>query len=414
MTASSTTSLQYVMKTYYTPEFIQDYIFNDNKVLDRIFGGRQPANSKNIYTPIRVRWASGSTQAITETGAEPTAAAPTDYYCQDNVKIVDTRKEVTQLVINLTKNSNYNYRAALDDMNMDAMGEHADFMNRALFNDAGYMATCSSAASANSVTFGTGTNMDQFYVGQAISILVKSNGATSAGTASDTIATINKSTRTITLAGSGVDTYGSIDSTYGCCALGSVSGTTNLLFHGLPTLINDSNGVSSLHGVTISSYPEFISYMKDGASGDLDLEDMQEVIDEIELRSKGKIDLILCHDKLLRKYQYTIIEPQTIRMPGDASYGTAGTGEVYFRGRSKVKIPIMCAAYCNPTDDMYFIDTSALKVYHGAFMEWLDDDGKYIRKVSGYYSYEASMSSEVQIIAAARKRLGRIYDIDIS
>ena len=188
----------YLMKTYYTPDFIEDYIYKNNEVLKRVYAGRQAANSKDIYTPIRVRRASGSTSAIAETGTEPTAAEPVDYRCTDSVKIIDTHKEISQLVINLTKNGKYNYRTALDDLNSDAMGEHGDFLNRSLFNDNGYLAICASA-SGKVITLGTGSNMRQFYVGQAVSVLLSADGTTDDGVASTTITAINKSTPSITV-----------------------------------------------------------------------------------------------------------------------------------------------------------------------------------------------------------------------
>jgi hypothetical protein len=189
----------------------------------------------------------------------------------------------------------------------------------------------------------------------------------------------------------------------------TTTGTTNNLPHGLPTLI----GTGTLHGVTTSAgnYPEFVSYLKDAGSADLTLNMIQEVIDNIELVSKGKVDMIIMSDTLYRLVQFDIVDPQTYRSPGE---GMAGTGPISYRGRSKGQIPIYIAAYCNPTDDVYILDSSAIVPYASCFAEWMDDDGRYLSKVSGSRKYEASLGTEVQYLAQFRSRAGKIYDCALS
>jgi hypothetical protein len=314
---------------------------------------------------------------------------------------VDTHKEISQLVINLTKSGKLTYRKALDDLAIDALGEHKDFMNRALFNEAGYIATCASASDANTVVLAVGTNMDQFYVGQAVDIFLISAGTVnSVGVDGDTIATVTKSTRTITLT-TGVADYTSIDSTYGVSPGGCTSATTNLMPHGLPTLI----GTATLHGVSVTDYAEFKSKTLDLSGADVELTHIQEIIDEIELHSQGTVDSIMLGDALYRNIQFEIAEAQVQRGPGD---GSLGTGPIVYRGRSNVQIPIDICAYANPTDRIYIFDSTAIVPYHGAWAEWMDDDGKYLTKVSGYSKYEAALLTECQLLNQFRTRTGYV------
>ena len=116
-------------------------------------------------------------------------------------------------------------------------------------------------------------------------------------------------------------------------------------------------------------------------------------------------------DTLYRRIQFDIVEPQTYRAPGD---GVAGTGPIHYRGISKGRIPIYRAAYCNPTDRIYILDSRSIVPYHGAWMEWMDDDGKFISKVTGYRKYEAALGTECQNLVQYRSRTGYVDNCNIS
>jgi hypothetical protein len=287
------------------------------------------------------------------------------------------------------------------------MDEHGDFLNRIMFNEAGYQATCASCSTAT-FTLATGTNMNQWYIGQKVDIRLKSDGTEDDGKLGTTISAIDKSAYTITTADAPTSAAG-IDSTHGVCTAGAVetSGTTVYLPHGLPTLI----GTGTLHGVNTSTYPEFKSVVHDISSAEVELDDIQYVIDEIELHSHGKLGAIWMSDDLYRRIQFKIIEPQTYRTPGE---GLAGTGPIAYRGRSKQTLPIYVLSYCHPANAMYFLDYSAIDIYHAAWMEWANEDGSYLHKVSGYRIYECSLGTELQTMVRYRMRLGKITSAKIA
>jgi len=419
MAVRTITTMQYLIKEHYTPEFNEDFIYRNNEVLEKIYKNKVTAMGSPIQGPIRLRRASGSTAPVSEGGAHPTAAVPTDYQVQETLKIIDTHKEVSQLSINLTRSGNLNYRTALADNIEDALGEHADALNRYMFNLDGYMATCAASGHTSStvIRMDTGTNMRQFYKGQAVAVLLKSSGLhNSVGVASDTIADIGlagglSSAYDIELT-SGVAVYGSLDQTYGVCGPSDVSGANTSLPHGLPDLIGDVvTGPATLHGVTIATYPEFASYCMDKSGGDVGLVDIQEGIDNVELVSKGTVDMLILSDTLYRIIQFDIADPQIQRTPGQ---GLLGTGPIRYKGRSNKPIPIYIAAYCNPTDYIYGLDSSAITPYSSCFAEWMDDDGKYITKYSGYRKYECSLGTEIENLAHFRSRMFKIDNCNLS
>lgn len=406
-------TMDYLIKTQFTPEFNEDFIFFNNKFLKKIYKNRITAMGSPINGPIRVRRASGSTAPIAEGGSHPTAAQPTDYRVTDTLKIIDTHKTTSQLSINLTRSGALNYRTALADNLQDTIGEHGDYLDRAMFSETGYMGSCAASGhtSANIFRMLAGTNMRQFYIGQAISVFRKSLGTIdSVGVASDTITAIGTTNSYLDLTvTTGLADYTSLDSTDGVCALGAVSTTTNMLPHGLPDLI----GTGTLHGVTTTTgnYPEFKAFVLDKAGADFALIDLQEGIDNIELVTHGTVDFIELSDKLYRLIQFDIADPQIQRAPGQ---GDVGTGPIRYRGRSNKPLPIYICAYSNPEDDIYLGDSSAIHPYSSCFAEWMEDDGKYLTKVSGSRHYETSLGTEIQNLAHFRSRLGKITNCALS
>lgn len=409
------TTMDYLIKTQFTPEFNEDFIFFNNKFLEKIYKNRIPAMGSPINGPIRVRRASGSTAAIAEGASHPTAAQPTDYRVTDTLKIIDTHKTTSQLSINLTRSGALNYRTALADNIQDTVGEHGDYLDRAMFCEAGYMADCAASGHTSStvIRMRAGTNMRQFYIGQAVSVFKKSTGTIDTnGVASDTVAAIGttSSDYDLTLT-TGVGVYGSLDTTDGVCALGAVSTTTNMQPHGIPDLI----GTGTLHGVTTTAgnYPEFKAVVEDKAGADFELIDLQKVIDNIELVSKGTCDFIELSDDLYRLIQFDIADPQ-IQREGSAKGHAVGTGPIRYRGRSNEPLPIYICAYSNPTDDIYVGDSGGIQPYCSCFAEWMEDDGKYLTKVSGSRHYETSLGTEIQNLAHFRTRLGKITNCALS
>lgn len=409
MASLTTNQYQYMMRTYYTSGVNEDIIYENNDELRRIFANKKPANSRVIYGPVDEKMGH-STHGITETGTLPTAAAGTQFNWQDSVQIVPTRKNLSQLLINLTKNNKYNYMAGIARLNHEIRLEHGDYLNRYIFNVGGYLGQVASEA-AGVITMQSETNMNTFKIGMTIDCLIKSTGVgSSQGCESKVITAVTKSTPSITVSDSGIN--GTFDSTNYVCITGDVtrSSTTQLIPLGLPDLIQDSSGPAIVNGVTIASNPGWISEMLDLSGADVTVEDFQEIVDELELHSGANLKYILCSAKFRRRYQFDLCEPQQVRKPGD---GTMGTGEVFFRGASKSKLPLVVASYCNPLDDVYFMDGTGITIYHGAWMDFMDDDGKYLTKTSNYYLYEATMSSEYELIATGRPRFGRIENASI-
>lgn len=408
MASLTTSQHQYMMKTYYTSGINEDIIYENNDVLKRIFANKEPANSRVIYGPVDEQMGH-STHGIVETGTLPTAAAGTQFNWQDSVQIVPTRKNLSQLLINLTKNNKYNYMAGVARLNHEIRAEHGDYLNRYIFNSGGYLGQVASEA-GGVITLASETNMNTFKVGMTIDVLIKSTGiGSSQGCEAKVITAVTKSTPSITVSDSGIN--GTFDSTNWVCITGDVtrSSTTQTIPLGLPDLIEDLTTLD-VNGVDTGNHPSWVSYLNDLSGADVTVEDFQEVVDELELHSGAVIEYILCSAKFRRRYQFDLCEPQQYRKPGE---GTMGTGEVFFRGASKVRIPLLVASYCNPLDDVYFMDGSGITVYHGAWMDFMDDDGKYLTKTANYYLYEATMSSEYELIAKGRPRFGRIENASI-
>ena len=406
MATKTATSFAELLKRNYYGEVLMDLLEKDNRAIQFLFRNKIFDGGSRIQAPVRYRRASGSTWYQSETGASPTAAEPSDTTAYDNMKFLYTNKEISQHLINSTRGKNYAYLKGVDDLVQDAVGEHADQMERHAFTTTvGCLCAMSGAGTSSTVlNVATDFNFDLLYVGQAVDVFRITEGdVNSVGKDGDTIASWDASAYTVTLT-SGVAAYGSLSTSYGLFAANTRNGTTNYA----PNSLNEICGTGNLHNVDVSTYTEYIGNVID-LSAALDLKTCQRMIDEIEKKCKGKIGMIIGHDSILRDYQFDIIDPRTIQSPGD---GTAGTGAIYFKGRSKKKIELVSSCYANPNDRLWFLDEDSTKTYYTAFTDWCEDDtGELLHKKSGYPVYEALLGSEYQLIAWARYRNGYIDNI---
>ena len=404
--AKDSSSFTNLLKNNYYPEVMMDLLEKDNRAVQFVFKNKKFDGGVRIQAPVRVRRASGSTWYQSETGQSPTAAEPTDTTAYDNMKFLYTNKEISQHLINSTRNKSYAYLRGVDDLATDASGEHGDQMERHLFTtDTGALCAMSGAGtSATVLNLATDFNFDLLYKGMAVDVLRITEGdVNSVGVDGDTVASWDASSYTVTLT-TGVTDYSSLSTSYGLFASNTRYSTTNYA----PNSLNDICGTGNLHNVLVASYPEYVGNVIT-ASAALDLKTCQRMVDEIERKCKGKIGMILGHDNILRDYQFDIIDARTIQEPGN---GLAGTGAIYFKGRSKKRIELVGSFYANPNDRLWFLDQDSIKTYYTAFSDWCEDDnGELLHKKSGYPLYEALLGSEYNLIAFARYRNGYIDNI---
>lgn len=407
MSYETKTSFTKLLMTDYRPGVCTDLMFRDNTELWPFFEKRKRTGGDKIYRPLILKRASGSTTAHTETGDLATAAQRTKAGAEDTIKFVTTSKRVSQHLLNLVKVNKLRYLAAVDTLVEEAVDEQRDWMEKHFFGEDGYLATCESAADSGgktTITFPTGTNMDQFEEDMAVAVLLKADHTTDDGHAGTTIYSKDDDARTITLATT-VSSAAGIDNTHGVCAVGDCDDSDGIL---VPNSLNDiCSETSTLHGLDVATYANYKSKIYD-VSGPAEIEVIQKMIDFGEGRRKARYDRIWGHDSCIRNYQFDLIDPRTIQQPGS---GEMGTGAIYFKGRSKRKkkgevLPIESLVYANPTDRIWAIEDAVIEIFYTAFNEWMSDDtGKILHKVTQKPGYECDFGSEYQMTGFERYKL---------
>lgn len=162
--------------------------------------------------------------------------------------------------------------------------------------------------------------------------------------------------------------------------------TTNVCYEmmGLKGIIDDSAYVTTLHGLSRSSYPwwkcsTFSTDDNSGTNRDLTLVLMQSAVSAVE-KNGGKVDLILCDHATRDAYAALVVAdkrfPNTMTLDG-------GFTALEFNG-----IPIVADAYM-PTNTMFFVDTAHLQLMQMSDWSWMDRDGAVLSRVSGLDAYEA-------------------------
>lgn len=143
-----------------------------------------------------------------------------------------------------------------------------------------------------------------------------------------------------------------------------------------------------------------------GTNRGINLPLIQQMRDEIEMKSPGKTSLIVCDHAIWRKVAGILVPDK--RYGGDIQKLNAWCSAVMFDG-----IPIVRDKYC-PPNKMYFFDQSTWAIYQDSEGGFLDDDGQILHQVAGADAYEAAWRRFLQLVCHDPAANGVLNDIDES
>jgi hypothetical protein len=165
----------------------------------------------------------------------------------------------------------------------------------------------------------------------------------------------------------------------------TVTGTTaSYDMMGLKGIIDDGTYVTTLHGLSRTTYPfwKCATFSTDSNAGtlrDLTLPLMQSAVSAVE-KNGGSVDLILCDHATRDAYAALVVAdkrfPNTMKLDG-------GFTALEFNGIPIVADPMMAS------HTMFFIDTSQLQIMQMGDWNWMDKDGAVLSRVTDYDKYEA-------------------------
>lgn len=279
---------------------------------------------------------------------------------------------ITGQVMELAE-TNYQAFASAFDQEMDGLKN--DLLkdgNRVVYGDGKGLLASVTADGTNTVTVDTVQFLE---VGMLIDILTRSNGAALA--TSRTITGIAEATRVVTYGPGGGGGGGDVTATTaeGIYRAGNYTSGTSREPTGLEGMVNDT---STLHGLTPASQPKWAATVvaNGGVNRALSEGLMIQVCDTVRQKG-GKVSLILTSLGVRRAY-FNLLTQQ--RRYTDTKTFDGGFQGLAFNYGTEVPVVEDPDA---PMNRMYFLDESKLKVFQSKEWNWLDEDGKILKWVSG-------------------------------
>lgn len=172
--------------------------------------------------------------------------------------------------------------------------------------------------------------------------------------------------------------------------------------NGIPYIFGST---SSYYGISKTLHPWLGGTSKD-LSATLSTDVMQEFLDNLEIGSGHKVDMIVCGNDVRRQYLKYL---QTSRSNIDYMNVDGGFKTLSYNG-----IPLDGDRFC-PSGEMYFLDTDSLKMVQLCDWEWLEGTDKAIlNKVPGKASYQAILVKYANFVSLMPRAVGRLHNITVA
>ena len=258
------------------------------------------------------------------------------------------------------------------------------------------------------ITFDAGTNKD--YTGHEVDFLYENmelsvnEALTSTVRGTYTIKAVYRAAKVIVLASGTPATDGVVDgdNVYR-------KGNKDLAMQGIPGVVSSAGVLQTLNPAT-EGYEWWKSYAKDKSdkwgTGDADfLDSIQETIDEIEMNSIGKIDLIYAVPLFARQYRFSMEAKRRIINTLDFKEGRKAIAYVTEEG----EIGIMRDKYL-PHKKVFFLDTDRLAIKTLKGLHWEERGGGILKILDRKDIYTAWMKLYSEFATTTRNAHGYWYD----
>ncbi|MBE7061222.1 MAG: phage major capsid protein [Clostridiales bacterium] len=157
-----------------------------------------------------------------------------------------------------------------------------------------------------------------------------------------------------------------------------------------------------LYGIDTIANPWIKPYKKTGV-GAIDEIDIQTAIDEIEKRSGGEVDFIICSWGVRRALQKAF-SANKIALP---TMELAGG----FKAMSYNGIPIVVDRFC-PQGTMYLLNSKDFALHQLCDWQWLsDDDGRVLKQIPGKPVYTATLVKYAELMCSRPNGQGMLTGI---
>ena len=374
----SLTTAEKALKDYYLGVVAEQLNTGVNPFLAKIAQTSADVWGKQIVKMVPYG-VNGGVGAGTETGALPTAAGNNYERFTLDLKNLYGRIEISDKAMRASLSTEGAFVNLLN-AEMEGLLKASKFnLGRMLFGDgSGKLATLSAATASATKTL-TVDDTRNLTEGMVVDI-VSAEGTPKSGMTGLRITAVDRTGKSVTF-DKGVT--GSIVATDFLTVQGSYKNEIT----GLKAIFASSG---TLYGLNKSDYKWLTP--KTHTVSALTLEKMQEAIDDIDILTGGKVDMILCSYDMRREY---IDLCSQLRMNVDYMELDGGYKTVSYCG-----IPVVADRFC-PSGTMYLLNTADFCLHQLCDWKWLEsDDGRVLRQVPGKPLYTATLVKYADLICA--------------
>ncbi len=160
----------------------------------------------------------------------------------------------------------------------------------------------------------------------------------------------------------------------------------------------------SIYGVSRATYPFLTSYLKQMNAGEtFDEIVLQTVLDEVEMRTGNKMNMLVTTNAVKRSFASTL-RPYSKNLEVNTLEG--GYKALSFNG-----VPLVGDKFC-PDGVLYALNTNDFAVHRLCDWEWLaNEDGSILKQKQGYASFVATLVKYAELVCSKPGAQGKISNI---
>jgi hypothetical protein len=368
---------------------IREQINTGTPLLDRIEKNYDSVVGKSFTIPLHYGRNEGM-GARADGGALPAAGKQAYKEAVVPMRYLYGRINITGPTMKAARSNEGAFIRAVESEMKGITNDMKSSLNRQAFGDGtGALAVCAS----NSTVTITVDSTAKLRVGMPIDILVTATGATTNGVVATSVASITSSTVFVAAdapAGSLGDTY----SVY-------LAGSRNLEMQGLSGIVS---ATSTLQGLDVATYPWWKATVQGNSSTNRAISDtiLQTAIDTVSQISAGKPTALYTSYGVRRAYQALLTATKQLVNTQELKGG--------YKAITFNDLPII-ADKDAPANKIFVVDESQLSFYRLADLDWMQEDGAILSRVSGYDAYEAVLFLYQELGTGMRNAHVRIDDI---
>jgi hypothetical protein len=363
-TQTNLTTLDNILKTQYLP-VLNEQLNSATVLFSRLEKDYDSVVGKNFTMALHTG-RNESVAARAENGTLPTAGAQAYKNAIVPMKYLYGQIELTGQTMKAAKVSEGAYIQALDSEMKGLMRDIKVSLNRQIWGDGtGILATCGTTSASLNVTVDSTAKLRP---GMRIDVLVTATGATSTGATNRYVDSITSATEFVISGGTGNEiTTTSSFSVY-------KEGSRNLECMGMSGIFS---ATSTLQNLDVATYP-FWKANVTAINGAITETAMQKAMDTTEINSDCEVSAIYTTYGVRRAYQALLASKKQYINPLQLKGGWTALD---YNGK-----PLIVDKDA-PAGNIFFACEDDLKFYRLSDLEWMQEDGAILCRVSGKDAY---------------------------